>query len=101
LDLEFQLLAWKNPSRTHGYKWDLLKGKYKGSMFERKWSPPAEKKHFSLSGAFKTHTNPQRGETQENHPILNEWGGAQWSGPSLGNLHEPQTFPTSGLPHNS
>jgi hypothetical protein len=47
-----------------------------------------------------------RADPGDSNPIMNNWGGAQefparfwWSGPSQGNLHEPQTFPTPSLSH--
>jgi hypothetical protein len=38
-----------------------------------------------------------RADLGESHPISNEWRGGGWSGPSLDNLHESQTFSTSSL----
>jgi hypothetical protein len=91
-------------------KWGLLKireRKYKGSRVGRRWSMRAETACFSFSGAFKTYTNPWGGQTPGgSHPIITSGEGHgrfparwAWSGPSPGNLHEPQTFPTSSLPH--
>jgi hypothetical protein len=64
-----------------------------------RWSPLAERASFSFSGAM------GRAGPGGSCPIMNKWGGAWeflarrgWSGPSPGNLHEPQTFPTSRLP---
>jgi hypothetical protein len=53
--------AWKNPSRTQGCKWGLLKFREReiqrehgGVQVEFHW----QRVYFSLSGAFKTYTNP-------------------------------------------
>jgi hypothetical protein len=62
---------------------------------------------FSFSGAFKTYTTSWEGRSRRSPPS-NELNGERhgqfptrwgWSGTSPGELHEPQTFPTSSLPH--
>jgi hypothetical protein len=59
--------TWKDPSRTLGYKWGLLKvrkGNTNGAWWVQVESTSRES-GLCFSGAFKTYTNPWGGHTQK------------------------------------
>jgi hypothetical protein len=68
-----------------------------GVRWQREWA-------FLFKVPLKLTLSHRRADPGGSHPIMSKWGGAwavpcqvQVVWPSPGNLHEPQTFPTSSV----
>jgi hypothetical protein len=75
--LEFpnSFLQGRIHGRTCGYKWSLLKGRYKREH-DGAQVALGGRESFPSSGAFKTYADLWKGGTSDSHLIINERGGA-------------------------